>query len=332
MASTSSDDESLPESERLSVEQGLSASSLAALMSFLQPTEGAPMEEEAQIDNSAIAVTYTQKDNDVIAATLKRLAEREGHSAVTVDKDALVPLQNSVVSRMETDLCERGVIRIPHALSEDLCKRCLERVGKIVDECGEDADQRFGNVLCRDNRFDAYLRPEGCVEEALQEIFKGLVGDLMHILHPDHPLRFHELSALVSDPGSDAQPCHPDTKYTEEPILWTAFCALQAVEEGMGETVFLPGTHNSNQVHLDFKNPERKAEFMRSREFQVSRLDRGDIALMDSRLLHFGGANRSGKRRVLLYFTLRTPQLAEEDIPPNGSLFPGLTIYSTDFS
>ena len=60
-----------------------------------------------------------------------------------------------------------------------------------------------------------------------------------------------ELACLISMPGSEQQPLHPDTYWTSTPSAYTAFVALQDVDEEMGPTIYLPGTH-TKEAHTDF--------------------------------------------------------------------------------
>jgi ectoine hydroxylase-related dioxygenase (phytanoyl-CoA dioxygenase family) len=60
----------------------------------------------------------------------------------------------------------------------------------------------------------------------------------------------HEVSCIVSDPGSPRQCVHADTIYMpcrqfplEMPPLYTFFIALQDISDDMGHTTFLPRTH-----------------------------------------------------------------------------------------
>ena len=60
----------------------------------------------------------------------------------------------------------------------------------------------------------------------------------------------HDLYALRTDPGSVRQVVHYDTPHQDVPPLFAAFIALQDVTEGMGGTVFLPGTHKAANKKL----------------------------------------------------------------------------------
>ena len=61
-----------------------------------------------------------------------------------------------------------------------------------------------------------------------------------------------ELACLISEPGSQQQPLHPDTPYTPRPPLYAAFVALQDVDVEMGPTIYLPGTHTKEE-HTAFQ-------------------------------------------------------------------------------
>jgi hypothetical protein len=56
-------------------------------------------------------------------------------------------------------------------------------------------------------------------------------------------------------------------------------------------------------------------------------LREGDVLLMDSRVWHLGGANRSAKRRTLLYISMQVPNNA-----PTGSTYSLLDEYQGRFS
>lgn len=66
----------------------------------------------------------------------------------------------------------------------------------------------------------------------------------------------HECAALVADPRAPRQPMHPDSPYSSSCAMLTVFVALQDVDESMGPTVWLPGTH-SRQAHTDFNAPRK---------------------------------------------------------------------------
>ena len=132
----------------------------------------------------------------------------------------------------------------------------------------------------------------------------------------------YELAALISDPGAPQQPFHPDTRCDtfDGVAVLTAFVALQPIDELMGPTRFLPGTHTDpmpaatvaagDATHLTAGEEGRldgggEAAGGAPPPSCVALLDTGDGALYDGRTLHCGGPNRSDRRRLLLYVTFR---------------------------
>lgn len=346
-SSSSSDDDSSPE---ITPEVGLSADALAALLSFQQTGscfDETDVDETAAISKDTVCVAYTANDSAVIAATLRRLqekqlagrAEQDGDEdpAVVVISDLQSPLDDcSLLEALQRD----GVVRVNQVLPPDLCDHCLESInGKLAseDEVSPEADENtdttsngYGNVFSRKNRYDMYLRPSGVSQEALQAMLgrDSQLGELFNALVPpsaDTQGVFHELSSLISDPGSDRQPLHPDAPYADNAPLWTVFCALQDVEIDMGPTVFLLGS-NSAATHDALTNNDTSGMTGTKAQYRQGVLKKGDCAVMDARTLHYGGANTSHVRRVLLYFTIRNPLHGSsvEDFPNCGSLWPDL--------
>jgi hypothetical protein len=150
---------------------------------------------------------------------------------------------------------------------------------------------------------------------------------------------FHELSSLISDPGSIAQPLHPDSPYYPRYApLWTVFIALQDITPSMGGTVVVPYTH-TEQFHQPLRNPRGgggggnhhniQKLLLQSNKYQYYRADLniGDCIVMDSRTFHYGGANQISSnacRRTLLYFTIRNPYHRSRGYPDCNSLYPDL--------
>ena len=181
---------------------------------------------------------------------------------------------------------------------------------------------RFGAVLCRHCRFDLKLGLESsAVQDAVSELLHThptLRATLAALLGDDAEL--YELATMVSSPGAHRQPVHPDTPI--EPIerspvdgdgsgaaealpaVCTAFLALQDISPEMGPTVLWAGTHTSAAHEAWY---DEKVAFLRRSRARVGLLNKGDVLLFDSRLLHCGGANsaQSGSRRALFYFSFK---------------------------
>ena len=194
----------------------------------------------------------------------------------------------------------------------------------------------FGNVLCREHRWDLYLRDEGICHEVLVSLIghpDSILNQVFRDLFCGYNAEFHELSALVSDPGASSQPIHPDSIFTTVAPMYTVFVALQDIDENMGPTIFLPRS-NTKLEHdqLFSKKAEIKSSYLCSAEYRQSLLRKGDITIMDSRTLHCGNANY-GSRRVLFYLTLRNPLQFSQCIPPipSGSMWADLNLQLINF-
>ncbi|GMI51699.1 hypothetical protein ScalyP_jg5183 [Parmales sp. scaly parma] len=154
------------------------------------------------------------------------------------------------------------------------------------------------------------------------------LGKLFENIFKKKSCPFHELSSLISDPGAPSQPLHPDSKWSDVPILYTVFVALQDVTETMGPTVFIP---KSNREEIHKQHASRLPITMDRFSGQMKA---GDCVVMDSRTLHHGSANNDlekNRRRRLLYFTIRNPEYGGA-FPSNGSLFEGMTCSTGEFN
>jgi hypothetical protein len=335
----------------------LSGDTLAALMQFMNTgscfdesdvDDKQQIVEEEKFTKDTICVAYTENDNRVIAETLQRLrgeAEKSAvaHKEVMANRELLI-LESTARKDALTLLVKDGIVKLDGVLEQELCDICLNQINQsLLDSDFQTANEKggelssfvgFGNVLSRDKRYDMYIPNEGPYKQALASMLgKGsAMGDLFISMFGGKSAFFHELSALISDSGSASQPIHPDTEYTDEAPLYTCFVALQDVDDSMGPTVFLPRTHNRD-VHERHKATKTKDALLAESEYRLGLLKKGDVAIMDSRTLHSGGANLSlnpERRRVLLYLTLRNP-LYSGEYPPCGSLIPGLSISTAEF-
>lgn len=266
------------------------------------------------------------------------LARKEGSEQVG-KKSGIAPLTSipADVAAAKPDTCARllerlGCVSVTGVLSPTRCRSLLafvnaenERAQREVLAGSVSFDARFGGVNCRGItghpfgiRQDLFLplsAPE--VRDAIAEITSNLAPFLTALSGSD--AMFHEVSSLVAAPGSPRQCIHADTIVLPCPqypdafveLLYTFFVALQDVEEGMGHTQFLPGTHTAGVHELwnaAAKSERLKALFISSQPAQQSALKCGDAAIFDSRVLHCGCANTSQKQRVLFYFTLSKSQ------------------------
>ena len=94
----------------------------------------------------------------------------------------------------------------------------------------------------------------------------------------------------------------------------------------MGGTIVLPGTNRSVRAHSALGADEGGVGMLTDpRRWPQLRFQGsvGDAMLMDSRVLHCGGANTSCQRRRLLYMTFKLP-----DCNPAGSTYSLLREYT----
>lgn len=276
----------------------------------------------------------------MIASTLSRL-QLEGEKAKAKSELALghnvrQVLEPCVTGSELATLIQDGVVRINNVLSAELCDECLDLISQELDAAINAGgpmtiETGFGNVLSRDCRWDFYQRNEGPILESLKYMLENSLYPLPRLfieLFQNEDSSFHELSALVSDFGAKSQSIHPDTPFEDIAPLYTVFIALQDITEEMGGTIFLPGT-NTEAHHAHHKSRSAKDDYENGSEYRRAVLKKTDCVVMDSRTLHCGASNTSG-RRVLLYFTLRNPWYFGPAVP-NGSKLEVLELFLSDF-
>jgi ectoine hydroxylase-related dioxygenase (phytanoyl-CoA dioxygenase family) len=226
-----------------------------------------------------------------------------------------------------------GVVRIDNVLPADQADQVrefaydLRQVSEGEVSRGEvAANQRFANVLLKENRCDLTI-PLGSkvIADALYNmLLESAVGQTMQtLLGPDAIL--YELSCMMSDPGSQRQVVHPDTPCVNEnddPVLYTCFVALQDVQLDMGPTTWLPGTHtvDNHRLFRDESIPEdsqetNKDKLLRTQPSVLGLLPKGSCGIFDSRLLHCGGANTSQTSRAIFYFSFKNHKVANAGNP-----------------
>ena len=296
-------------------------------------------------------------NSSVIASTMRRLKRQQGelaaqHERIVADRHLLDLVVGSSSSSMDLAqvLKQEGVVRVNGVLTDAMCDECLELINlrlagsdtmettamKHAEPESEEQTfnlEGFGNVFSRKNRYDMFLRNEGVFELALASMLHdgSILGDLFTSLLEGLTGNFHEFSSLISDPTSASQSIHPDSSFTEHAPIWTVFVALQDIQNDMGPTIFLPRTNTLACHDVLGKSPCEKEQLLASCQYRRSSLRKGDCAIMDSRLFHFGGANESQTRRVLLYFTIQNPKHVGA-YPPGGSLFPELVMKTQDYA
>jgi hypothetical protein len=299
------------------------------------------------------------------------LAETPADSLLdTIQKDGVVRINNVLPSH----LCDA----LKQKVNQELEARVsiLEADGFQASQAQSPGG--FGRVYSRQNRYDLYVRNKGIYAECFKYLMEHSVGDFFRslfaqgaaakknqhnvmvpsvALHPSMETlakternasgvvanetidaSLWEYSTMNSDPGSPRQPIHPDNSWTKQPVLYTAFIALQDIDEDMGPTLFLPGTQSqeSHQIFLG-GDVEKRNHFLKNQvKYVTSQLRKGDAQIMDSRILHAGLDNRSktGKRRTLFYFTMRNPNADPRDFVavPKGSIYSDVNIKLEDYT
>lgn len=212
-----------------------------------------------------------------------------------------------------------GCVSISNILSKDKCNELSKYINenKIIIEDGIklrndiEYDDYFGAVNNRKQRADFFLPYDiDIVKKSFLESVKNLqplLNELVDDVNNKEQLILHELSSIISDPGSTDQCMHCDTPYLDNvPPLYTFFIALCDVEDNMGHTLYLPRTHRKDAHSIFNGGIKQKDQLLSISPAVTSNLKQGDVVIFDSRILHSGGANTSMNRRTLFYFTFTT--------------------------
>jgi len=234
-------------------------------------------------------------------------------------------------------LLHDGVVRIDNVLSTQTTQNMLRYANQLLKQSMDEIAfndgikfKLFGNVHMNKNRFDLLLPLEESDE--VMACLSELLGDKSHVFHSLQAIlgedaELFELSVLISDPGSEAQPLHPDIIYqdTSPPIL-TCFVALQDVSPQMGPTLFMPGSV-SLKYHDDLHNRhlDPYATGLVATSYNVlSTLSAGDCSIYDTMILHLGSSNTSNRRRCLFYFSFKNNNVFKEGCRTGSSIRPSL--------
>lgn len=231
-------------------------------------------------------------------------------------------LRMDAVRSLTREFTESGLVWIKSALSDKICDALCRAIDEDLAEAlrNDKTDALDNNVKSPNARFCMKLRierPE--VSEALHALFGNeAMSNVLFGAVNDRDPELYELSVIVSDPGSKQQQFHADTSDTyrarmedkdetvdveSTAILCTVFVAVQDIDSTMGPTMMYPRTH-TDAFHRTYFGTNSSAttqlECLREQEKMSLTLRRGDVVLMNSQLLHCGGANTSTRRRRLL--------------------------------
>ncbi|CAE8690793.1 unnamed protein product [Polarella glacialis] len=159
-------------------------------------------------------------------------------------------------------------------------------------------------IACPQHRHDLKLRlSDAGVADALHVILGGkaqLSSLLEHSVGADASVC--ELAVLSAACGATRQPWHRDTSPAAGRTILTAFVALQDTPGRRGATLMRPGTHRTGESP---PAPSAEEDCVDGEAWAVE-LQQGDCCLMDSRLLHCGGAHVAPQlgERLLFYFSV----------------------------
>mmetsp|Transcript_33529 Transcript_33529/g.107108 ORF Transcript_33529/g.107108 Transcript_33529/m.107108 type:complete len:660 (-) Transcript_33529:314-2293(-) len=183
------------------------------------------------------------------------------------------------------------------------------RVARVMEAVGrrrltEDADFAFAEACARGRgRVDVKL-DDGCSPLSLSS--KAVTSVVEDALGGDVVVA--DRGVVLSLPGSPAQrwhrdgsPLFPESGHSLPAHAVTAFYPLTNVDEGLGPTQFLLGSHVAAQDDPRFVEP------IRNTPYAAPCLDVGDVVLFDYRIVHRGGPNKSSpaRPRPLLYVVYR---------------------------
>ena len=243
-----------------------------------------------------------EEDAPVPAAAMD--ADAQNSRGITVDSLTVAP------PACAARFAREGMLRVNGVVSLETCARLREQLDGQLDE----ARTVQGGFVPAERRWDVFLPVDESILGVLAEAIGKLRPLIDQLFAPDAALC--ELSALITDGGSPRQGLHYDTGMeADAPLLMTCFVALQDISEEMGGTVMLPRTAHAAAHQQLAQVDEEQLGDMRGAAATVGALKdlpvvrcaigAGDVVLMDSRLLHCGGANTSAaSRRRLFYFTV----------------------------
>lgn len=235
------------------------------------------------------------------------------------------------------ELDNEGYQYLRGAVEESLCRALLAHAEEALEKALKldlfASKGLFGEIRGPLFRRDLKLRIEAPVAALLSAIVAGQADVLDAAVGWDAMLC--ECSVLSSDPGADAQPVHCDTSFQganqpgcEIARLVTIFVALQDVSLEMGPTVLYPRTHTQDIHHQLWLQPKLDCPpLLRNHPQESAVMSIGDALIMDSRLWHRGGANRSDRRRSLLVLSF-VSATGERPKGSTYSLLPGIPALS----
>lgn len=237
-------------------------------------------------------------------------------------------VRNGLLTKSEADqvrfFAEKGYLIIPGALSSSGC----DRFGQDITTAWQNGDERLlvriggeaktltaGSPRVQARVVDSYVY----YDSALELLLGDSVSRFLKVIFDDVPLLFQSLSF---DVGSE-QRMHQDTAYVvvDSPLeLAASWIALEDIQEGSGELMYIPGSHRYPDFHFGGKykhwsagrdGNEQHEEWARSLNerakamglpVEVFRPRKGDALIWAADLAHGGSpvTDRSLTRRSLV--------------------------------
>jgi len=232
-------------------------------------------------------------------------------------------------------LDKEGCLLIESAVSAHACQRLAEFVDCALASAHQEVNQasdarirsglmkRYFRKLVHEGKQDRIELTLPLVSE-VREVLEPLCALVAPILEPflsrEAPLV--DLSCMITDADAEQQPLHADTKILDSALLplFTVFVSLQDITSAMGPTWLCPRSHTAEshlrlmalRAALQSSKPREVGEIL-LQQFGASSAEcsTGSAIIMNSQLLHCGGAQaaaeRGGRRRRLLYVTFHRP-------------------------
>lgn len=227
-------------------------------------------------------------------------------------KDKGLPEATKDIRQMRKDFLTWGFCLIEDGTSEDQCARLLQRVTEQGNE-----EQAHGiaydnpsqqHIWALINKGDQFL---GCMAHDPEAVQAGpLIGQLLSEFMGSDWNHFSFISN-VCHPGCHPQFLHQDQSFIapyqtpEAPVLVNTVYILQDVNEENGGTLLIPGSHRPNGT-----DGELYGELPPTINLEAKA---GTILLMDGRVLHGGGVNRTDVSRYIITNSVVKPWVRQQE-------------------
>eukprot|EP00928_Gymnodinium_smaydae_P078945 TRINITY_DN62998_c0_g1_i1.p1 TRINITY_DN62998_c0_g1~~TRINITY_DN62998_c0_g1_i1.p1 ORF type:complete len:303 (+),score=48.49 TRINITY_DN62998_c0_g1_i1:44-910(+) len=217
---------------------------------------------------------------------------------------------DSEVQAIVDTLEEDGYVIVPGVLQREVVEAAKKR---LLHERAEADASAFAKILTRDRRDcmrlpistdNAELLASVVGSSKLSDVYKRLVGQDAKLV---------EFGLITSCPGAPMQDIHADVNFDSDARqIFTSFVALQDVTEQMGPTQVWSGTHTA--YFCEFYKPRMLGPhdpYYVSTEPEKAIMSAGDVLIMDTRIMHCAGENKTPEAegsplRMLMHFSFET--------------------------